>query len=101
MKIVIAMIALLLIACASVDNIEKAVMDKFKSCKNGSSVELTKQNRVGVVKTKVTQTLFFSGWQDDTCTMKGFLNSCNYTKSEAETMNYTEFGQLIDSRCFD
>lgn len=100
MKIAMFLLPLLLLACTFSDSIEESLMDNYKDCKKGSEIELSSVEQKGPVKVKQTKDFIFSGWENDTCTMRYVFGSCNYTRAEVDNSNYSIFTELLMDRCF-
>jgi len=100
MKIAMILLPLLVMACALTGSIEETVMDYYGKCQKGEQIELSNQQQTGIVKIKESRDFVFSGWENDTCTLRSLLGSCNYTKNEVENSSYSEFSEIILNRCF-
>ncbi len=100
MKIAMVLLPLLVMACAFTGSIEEAIMGQYEECPEGREIELSSTEQKGMMKIKETKEFVFGGWENETCTMRYLFGSCNYTKDEVRTSNYSEFSELLLGRCF-
>ena len=99
--------ALLVAGCCNLANVQETlenaqtmVTQKFMNCTQGDSITIKKTDSSGIIRVSYSQAFYFSGWENDVCTMRGMTNTCSYTRQEIEDGGWQGLMLLLRERCF-